>query len=198
MVSVFVQDQLFRQCSFWSWCAASSLLGLISAALSSPVYTGNRAYLNVLFVHWIGECEHDALIRRGKHPSHSPYKSFSDRRNLIGVLKLQKEVQMFLTFLRMTAFQITEILSAVSITGHPLISWTTEVLSASSSQHIQGPCCYDTMHVFASSTTLAESLSNLGIPSKSWRFGKILKTLQQEKKKDLVNSFFYFKKAMLA
>ena len=79
-----------------------------------------------------------------------------------------------------SAFQITGISSVVSITGYPLISWTREVLSTSWSGHIQGPCCYDTMHVFASKTTSAESLSNLGIPSKSWRFGKILKTLQQE------------------
>lgn len=85
---------------------------------------------------------------------------------------------MFLT-LHITAFCITGILSAVSITGHH-----TDFLDHRSSiwlWHIQGPCCYDTMHVFASTTTSAESLSNLGIPSKSWRFGKILKTLQEKK-----------------
>ena len=77
----------------------------------------------------------------------------------------------------------TGISSVVSITGYPLISWTREVLSTSWSRHIQGPCCYETMHVFASKTTSAESLFNLGISFKSRRFGKILKTLQQDKTK---------------
>lgn len=57
---------------------------------------------------------------------------------------------------------------------------------------ISKSCCYETMHVFESKTASAESLSNLGIPSKSWRFGKILKTLQQEKNKDLVIHLTFF------
>jgi len=93
--------------------------------------------------------------------------------------------------IHMTAFPIIIILPAVSIVRHQLISLITVHMSALGSRHIQGPCCYDTMHVFASTTTSTESLSNLGIPSKSWRFGKILKMLQQKQNKYLVDWFTF-------
>ena len=42
--------------------------------------------------------------------------------------------------------------------------------------------CYETIQDFAPTTASPESLSNLGIPSNSWSWGRMLKTLKQEKK----------------
>ena len=42
--------------------------------------------------------------------------------------------------------------------------------------------CYDTIQDFAPTTAPPESLSNLGIPSNSWSWGRMLKTLKQEKR----------------
>ena len=42
--------------------------------------------------------------------------------------------------------------------------------------------CYETIQDFAPTTASPESLSNLGIPSNSWSWGRMLKTLKQEKR----------------
>ena len=89
---------------------------------------------------------------------------------------------MFLTFLRTCVSFYRNLISGFN---HRI---PTDFLDQGSSVHLmirtfRGQCCYDTMHVFASKTTPDESLFNLGISFKSRRFGKILKTLQQDKTK---------------
>lgn len=151
-------------------------------------------YLIVLFL-WIEECPPKCQSGGTNNVRHTLHMTTFQIKWISSVYwSFTQEVQMFLyNSIHMTAFPIIIILPAVSIIRHQLISLILVLLSALGSWHIQGPCCYDTMHVFASTTTSTESLSNLGIPSKSWRFGKILKMLQQKQKQKILGwlvSFF--------